>query len=77
MPNPGTCYVRPDRWVWVDPCIVNECAVSTYLKDYFREQRYRIKMYGLGYVSVFNKLKHNFGGAISALVCALQITECR
>ena len=51
MPNPGTCYVRPDRWVWVDPCIVNnECAVSTYLKDYFREQRYRIKMYGLGYV---------------------------
>ena len=77
MPNPGTCYVRSDRCVWVDPFIVDECAVSTYLKGYFREQKYRIKMYGLGYVSVFNKLKHNFGGAISALVCALQITECR
>ena len=50
MPNPGTCYVRSDRCVWVDPFIVDECPVSTYLKDYFREQRYRIKMYGLGYV---------------------------
>ena len=77
MPSLDTCYVRSNRWVWVDPCIVNECAVSTYLKGYFREQRYRIKMYGLGYVSVFNKLEHTFGGAIGALVCAPQITECR
>ena len=71
MPNPGTCYVRPDRWVQVDPCIVNECAVCTYLKGYFREQRYMIKIYGLGYVSVFNKLEHTFGGTIGADVCAL------
>ena len=34
-------------------------------------------MYGLGYVSLFNKLEHTFGGAIGALVCAPQITECR
>lgn len=35
MPNPGTCYVRSDRWVWVDPFIVDECAVSTYVKGIF------------------------------------------
>ena len=45
--------------------------MCTYLKGYFREQRYMIKIYGLGHVSVFNKLEHTFGGTIGADVCAL------